>query len=178
MTRCWGKVQRAAGGRGQNRAQLHLPLRFVGAADAVRSAGLPAERCRRGVTRLRDEHTRRPAPGGLDRRRGAWAGAATSYFPTVPQSLLDIRLLRIRTIRVSFLTGGGVDTITFVAAVFLLPLLFQEGFGMTAVQSGSLAFAVAVASLIVPVAMPRLLRHAQPARQRKALPTDGEFHSD
>ena len=84
--------------------------------------------------------------------------AATFYFLAVPEPLLDIRLLGIRTFRVSFLTGGGIDTITLVAVLFLLPLLFQEGFGMTAVQSGSLTFAAAIGSLVVRVAMPRVLR--------------------
>ena len=83
---------------------------------------------------------------------------ATAYFLVVPQPLLDIRLLRIRTFRVSFLTGGGVDTITLSAVLFLLPLLFQEGFGLTAVQSGSITFAAAVGSVLVRVTMPRLLR--------------------
>jgi len=83
---------------------------------------------------------------------------ATGYFLVVPQPLLDIRLLHIRTFRVSFLTGGGIDTITLAAVLFLLPLMFQVGFGMTAVQSGSLTFAAAVGSLLVRVGMPRLLQ--------------------
>ncbi len=83
---------------------------------------------------------------------------ATVYFLIVPQPLLDIRLLRIRTFRVSFLTGGGVDTITLSAVLFLLPLLFQEGFGATAVQSGSITFAAAIGSVLVRVCMPKMLR--------------------
>lgn len=83
---------------------------------------------------------------------------ATIYFLVVPQPLLDIRLLRIRTFRVSFLTGGGIDTITLTSVLFLLPLMFQVGFGMTAVQSGSLTFTAALGSLLARVAMPSLLR--------------------
>jgi len=83
---------------------------------------------------------------------------ATVYFLAVPQPLLDIRLLRIWTFRVSFLTGGGVDTMTLSAVLFLLPLLFQEGFGVTAVQSGSITFAAAIGSVLVRVAMPKWLR--------------------
>jgi MFS family permease len=84
--------------------------------------------------------------------------AATIHFLVAPQPLLDIRLLRIRTFRVSFLTGGGIDTVTLTAVLFVLPLMFQVGFGMTAVQSGSLTFAAAAGSLLIRIAIPSLLR--------------------
>lgn len=71
--------------------------------------------------------------------------------------LLDLKLLRIRTFRISFLTGGGLDTIGLSSVVFLLPLMFQLGFGMSAVQAGSLTFVAAIGSLIMRVFMPRLL---------------------
>jgi EmrB/QacA subfamily drug resistance transporter len=85
-------------------------------------------------------------------------GVAIVYFLLSSQPLLDVRLLRIRTFRVSFLTGGGIDTISLAAVLFLLPLMLQEGFGMSAVQSGSLTFAAAVGSLVIRVAMPTLLK--------------------
>jgi MFS family permease len=85
-------------------------------------------------------------------------GAAIFYFLRIPQPLLDIRLLGIRTFQISFLTGGGIDTITLASALFLLPLMLQEGFGMSAIQSGSLTFAAAIGSLSIRVAMPVLLK--------------------
>lgn len=75
-----------------------------------------------------------------------------------PNPILDLKLLRIRTFRVSFLTGGGLDTIGMTAVMFLLPLLFQIGFGMSAVRAGSLTFVAAVSSLMVRFVMPAVLR--------------------
>ena len=60
--------------------------------------------------------------------------------------LLDLSLLRIPTFAVNFFAGSlfryGVDAIPF-----LLPLLFQLGFGMTAFGSGLLSLASAVGSV-------------------------------
>ncbi len=82
---------------------------------------------------------------------------ASFYCLRARNPLLDLKLLRIRTFRISFLTGGGLDTIGLSSVVFLLPLMFQLGFGMSAVQAGSLTFVAAIGSLIMRVFMPRLL---------------------
>jgi EmrB/QacA subfamily drug resistance transporter len=83
--------------------------------------------------------------------------AASLYCLRVRNPLLDLKLLRIRTFRISFLTGGGLDTIGLSSVVFLLPLMFQLGFGMSAVQAGSLTFVAAVGSVIMRFFMPRVL---------------------
>ncbi len=75
-----------------------------------------------------------------------------------PNPILDLKLLRIRTFRISFLTGGGLDTIGMASVMFLLPLMFQLGFGMSAMQAGSLTFVAAVGSLLVRLFMPAVLR--------------------
>ncbi|RWC19819.1 MAG: MFS transporter [Mesorhizobium sp.] len=82
---------------------------------------------------------------------------ASFYCLRVRNPLLDLKLLRIRTFRVSFLTGGGLDTIGLSSVVFLLPLMFQLGFGMSAVQAGSLTFVAAIGSLLTRFMMPRIL---------------------
>lgn len=82
---------------------------------------------------------------------------ASFYCLRARNPLLDLKLLRIRTFRVSFLTGGGLDTIGLSSVVFLLPLMFQLGFGMSAVQAGSLTFVAAVGSLLTRLVMPRVL---------------------
>lgn len=82
---------------------------------------------------------------------------ASFYCLRARNPLLDLKLLRIRTFRVSFLTGGGLDTIGLSSVVFLLPLMFQLGFGMSAVQAGSLTFVAAVGSLLTRLFMPRVL---------------------
>jgi EmrB/QacA subfamily drug resistance transporter len=83
---------------------------------------------------------------------------ATLYCLRSPNPILDLNLLRIRTFRISFLTGGALDTIGMSSVIFLLPLMFQLGFGMSAVAAGSLTFAAAVGSIITRFFMPAVLR--------------------
>src|SRR5215472_7894924 len=62
--------------------------------------------------------------------------------------ILDLRLLRIRTFRIGTLTGSlcrmGLD-----ATPFLLPLLFQVGFGLSPLQSGLLTFSSSLGAMLV-----------------------------
>ena len=71
--------------------------------------------------------------------------------------VLDLDLLRIRTFRIGTVTGGfcriGLD-----AAPFLLPLLFQVGFGLSAIQSGLLTFSSSVGAMAVRTLASPLLR--------------------
>jgi EmrB/QacA subfamily drug resistance transporter len=71
--------------------------------------------------------------------------------------ILDLRLLRIRTFRIGTVTGGicrmGLD-----AAPFLLPLLFQVGFGMSPLQSGVLSFSSSLGAMLVRTLSSTLLR--------------------
>ena len=72
--------------------------------------------------------------------------------------MLDMRLLSIRTFRISLLTGGGPDTIGMTAVMFVLPLMLQVGFGMSAAHAGSLTFLAAGGSVSARVFLPMLLR--------------------
>ena len=71
--------------------------------------------------------------------------------------VLDLELLRIRTFRIGTVTGGfcrvGLD-----AAPFMLPLLFQVGFGMSPIQSGLLTFSSSVGAMGVRTLAAPLLR--------------------
>ena len=62
--------------------------------------------------------------------------------------ILDLRLLRIRTFRIGTVTGSvcrmGLD-----AVPFLLPLLFQVGFGLSPLQSGVLSFSSSLGAMLV-----------------------------
>jgi EmrB/QacA subfamily drug resistance transporter len=75
-----------------------------------------------------------------------------------PDPVLDLTLLRIRTFRIGTVTGGlcrvGLD-----AAPFLLPLLFQVGFGLSALQSGLLTFSSSVGAMAVRTLAGPLLRY-------------------
>ena len=60
--------------------------------------------------------------------------------------ILDLRLFAIPTFRAA-IVGGSLFRVGIGAAPFLLPLMLQLGFGMTAFQSGLLTFASALGAL-------------------------------
>ena len=65
-----------------------------------------------------------------------------------PEPIIDLKLLAIPTFRAG-VVGGFLFRTGLGAGPFLLPLLFQAGFGMTAFQSGMLTFATGVGSLFM-----------------------------
>jgi EmrB/QacA subfamily drug resistance transporter len=75
----------------------------------------------------------------------------------VPNPLLDLDLLKIDTFYAS-VVGGFLFRIGIGAAPFLLPLFFQLGFGMTALQSGMLTFATAVGAVAMKTAAAPIIR--------------------
>ncbi len=72
---------------------------------------------------------------------GYWLHAKTLQYP-----LLQLRLLAIRTLRVS--VSGGLFTRLGIGGVpFLLPLLYQTGLGYTPIQSGLLIMPQALGAM-------------------------------
>lgn len=71
--------------------------------------------------------------------------------------VLDLSLLRIKTFRVGTVTGGvcrmGLD-----ATPFMLPLLFQVGFGFTALTAGALTFSSTLGAMLVRTGSRSILR--------------------
>ena len=63
-----------------------------------------------------------------------------------PHPILDLRLLRIPTFRAA-IVGGFLFRVGLGASPFLLPLLLQEGFHLTPLQSGLLTFAGAAGAI-------------------------------
>lgn len=74
-----------------------------------------------------------------------------------PAPLLDLALLKIDSFRLSVI-GGSLMRITQGAHPFLLPLLFQLGFGYSAARSGRMVMATALGALLMRMLTPRLLR--------------------
>ncbi|HEX3920420.1 MAG TPA: MFS transporter, partial [Caulobacteraceae bacterium] len=72
--------------------------------------------------------------------------------------ILDLTLMRIPTFRLSVI-AGSLTRITQGAQPFLLPLMFQLGFGMSAAQSGTLTIAGAIGSLGMKWIAPKVLRN-------------------
>jgi EmrB/QacA subfamily drug resistance transporter len=91
---------------------------------------------------------------------GLVSGAAYVVHALRPRRMtpiLDLSLMRIRTFRVSML-AGSLSRITQGAQPFLLPLMMQLTFGMSAAQSGMLTFATACGSMMMKAAALPILR--------------------
>jgi len=76
-----------------------------------------------------------------------------------PAPVLDLTLLSIKTFRIGTMTGGlcrmGLD-----ATPFLLPLLFQVGFGLSPTHAGILSFSSTLGAMFVRTFSRILLRFA------------------
>ena len=75
----------------------------------------------------------------------------------IAHPVLDLGLLRVPTFRAS-VTGGCLFRIGIGALPFLLPLLLQAGFGLSAFASGQLTFAAALGALTMKFAAKPILR--------------------
>ncbi|HMI18260.1 MAG TPA: MFS transporter, partial [Sphingomonas sp.] len=71
--------------------------------------------------------------------------------------ILDLSLMRIPTFRLSVI-GGSLTRITQGAQPFLLPLMMQLAFGLSAAQSGMMTVATAIGSFGMKGLALRLLR--------------------
>src|SRR4051794_38371144 len=76
---------------------------------------------------------------------------------TQPRPILDFQLMRLPTFRISVLSGT-LSRIAVGATPFLLPMMLQLGFGMSAARSGSITLASSVGSLAMRSIAPALLR--------------------
>lgn len=76
-----------------------------------------------------------------------------------PAPLVDLRLMRLPTFRISAI-GGTLFRIGGGALPFLLPLMFQIGFGLSAFQSGMMTFASGLGAILMKfIAQPILRRY-------------------
>ena len=74
-----------------------------------------------------------------------------------PVPIIDLRLLKVPTYRAG-VVGGFLFRLGLGAGPFLLPLLFQFGFGMTAFQSGMMTFATGVGAMFMKTQAATILR--------------------
>ena len=79
------------------------------------------------------------------------------YARRRPAPVLDLGLFGIRTFRIGSL-AGGLSRIGINAPPLLLPLLFQIGFGLSPVASGSLTFVISIAAIFIRPLTARMLR--------------------
>ncbi len=71
--------------------------------------------------------------------------------------ILDLRLLRIETFRAG-IVGGSLFRIGVGAVPFLLPLMFQLAYGMSAFESGMITFVAAAGAILMKLGAARLIR--------------------
>jgi EmrB/QacA subfamily drug resistance transporter len=83
--------------------------------------------------------------------------AAVVYLLRAARPLLDLRVLRIATFRVTAF-GGAVFRAVITAVPFLLPLFFQLGFGWTAAESGLVVMALFLGNVTIKPATTPLMR--------------------
>jgi hypothetical protein len=102
-----------------------------------------------------------PFVGGAAVMIGIVASAAYLFHATA-SCKPDSRLLPVSQTECSepAIVGGSMFRIGSGALPFLLPLLFQLGFGMTPFESGSLTFATALGAMVMKFVAPGLLRLA------------------
>jgi EmrB/QacA subfamily drug resistance transporter len=84
-------------------------------------------------------------------------GAYVVHARRAATPVVDLAVLRVRTYRVA-IVGASLFRIGIGATPFLLPLLFQVGFGMSAFQSGLLTFTTAVGAITMKFTAPAILR--------------------
>lgn len=87
----------------------------------------------------------------------AGIAAAAVHLLRAPEPLLDLRLLAVATYRVSAV-GGTLFRAAITAVPFLLPLLFQLGFGWTAAQAGLAVVTLFLGNLAIKPATTPLMR--------------------
>jgi EmrB/QacA subfamily drug resistance transporter len=76
-----------------------------------------------------------------------------------PAPILNLRLFAHPTFRAA-ITGGSLFRIGAGAVPFLLPLMFQIGFGLSPFQSGLLTFASAIGAMAMKFLAPGMLRRS------------------
>ncbi len=87
----------------------------------------------------------------------ASAGLYALHARRHPQPMLDFRLMRIATFRLSVMCGS-CSRIAVGAMPFLLPMMLQLGFGLSAAHSGLITFVTSLGSLGMRLAAPVFLR--------------------
>src|SRR5262249_38413674 len=95
------------------------------------------------------EHAATGVAAGLTLAGAACLVLAVRHARRTPGAMLDLRPLATRTFVVSTVTAGFVSRIAINAAPFLLPLMFQVAFGLSALEAGSLVLAYMAGNLVM-----------------------------
>ena len=94
---------------------------------------------------------------GLVGAGAASAGLYVLHARRYPQPILDFRMMEIPTFRLSVICGS-LSRIAVGAMPFLLPMMLQLGFGLSAARSGLITFVSSLGSLAMRLCAPVFLR--------------------
>jgi EmrB/QacA subfamily drug resistance transporter len=83
---------------------------------------------------------------------------AVLWLRRTPHPLLDLKTLRIPTFRASEAMAGAVLRLTINATPFLLPLMFQLGFGLDPLAAGGLVLVYFLGNLLMKTVTTPILR--------------------
>jgi EmrB/QacA subfamily drug resistance transporter len=83
---------------------------------------------------------------------------AFRHLKHAPNPLLSIAALRVRSFFVSSVSGGVISRAAISATPFLLPLMFQLGFGLSPLQSGGLLLIYMAANLVTKLVTNQVMR--------------------
>ncbi len=110
-----------------------------------------------GMEGVADPRPRWPVALGALAVAAAALALTVHYLLHADRPLLDLRVLRVRTYRVTAL-GGSIFRAVITAIPFLLPLFFQLGFGWTAAQAGLVVIALFAGNIGIKPATTPLMR--------------------
>ena len=110
-----------------------------------------------GMEKVTGPHPRWPVALGAFAVAATALAATGGYLLRSRQPLLDLRILRVRTYRVTAL-GGSVFRAVITAVPFLLPLFFQLGFGWSAAHAGLVVIALFAGNIGIKPATTPLMR--------------------
>jgi EmrB/QacA subfamily drug resistance transporter len=102
-------------------------------------------------------HPDRPFAIGVLVLAAAGLAGTVHYLLHVRQPLLDLRIVRVRTYRVTAL-GGSIFRAVITAIPFVLPLFFQLGFGWSAAHAGLVVIALFAGNVGIKPATTPLMR--------------------
>lgn len=110
-----------------------------------------------GFESLRGHVVPAPVMAGLFAGGLACLGLYWAHARRTPHAIIDLSIFRIRTFQASVM-GGSFFRLVPGATPFLLAMLLQEGFGMTAFKAGGMTFISAVGALAMKTTAPPILR--------------------
>lgn len=106
---------------------------------------------------LASSHPELPWAGISAAAGGAALAGAVLWMRRTPHPLFNLQVFRTRTFR-AMATGGFVYRVTISSVPFLLPLMFQTGFGWTPLQAGAMVAAVFIGNIGIKPATTPLIR--------------------